>query len=321
MPWSLDDDRLVAHRRDVRAARRARAHDGRDLRDAGGGHRRLVEEDPAEVLAVGEDLVLQRQVGAAGVDEVDARQAVVQRDLLRAQVLLDRQREVRAALDRRVVGDDHDLAPVHAPDARRRSRRPARRRRRGRARRAARARGTALRGPAAARRARARAACRATRGARRPPARRPRGRARAAPPSPRAARGAPPRWPRRSCRPAGPSCSRTTLMPARAARRARPRSPRRPRWRAGAGRSRPRSRHRRRSRGRPGPSRSARRRACGSSGARPSNALDVARDLDERAEVDAGRDAHLVQHPDEVLGRDVARRARRDGAAAELADA
>ena len=116
-PLVAHDDGLVAHRRDVRAAGGARPHDRGDLRDAGRRHRRLVEEDPAEVLAVGEDLVLQRQVRAAGVDEVDARQPVVQRHLLRAQVLLDRQREVRAALDRRVVGDDDDLAPVHAADA------------------------------------------------------------------------------------------------------------------------------------------------------------------------------------------------------------
>ena len=73
-------------------------------------HRRLVEEDPPEVLAVGEDVVLQRQERAAGVDQVDARQPVVERDLLRAQVLLDRHRVVGAALDGGVVGDDHALA-------------------------------------------------------------------------------------------------------------------------------------------------------------------------------------------------------------------
>jgi hypothetical protein len=103
-----DDDRLVAHRGDVGAARRARPHDARDLRDAELRHRRLVEEDPPEVLAVGEDLVLERQERAARVDEVHARQPVVQRDLLRAQVLLDRHGVVRAALDGRVVGHDDD---------------------------------------------------------------------------------------------------------------------------------------------------------------------------------------------------------------------
>ena len=82
-----------------------------------GRHARLVEEDAAEVIAVGEDLGLQRQKRAARIDQVDARQAVLERDLLRAQVLLHGHRVVRAALDRRVVGDDQHLAARHAADA------------------------------------------------------------------------------------------------------------------------------------------------------------------------------------------------------------
>ena len=77
-----------------------------------GRHPRLVEEDAAEVVAVGEDLVLQRQEGAAGVDEVDAREAVLLGDLLGAQVLLDRERVVGAALHGGVVGDDDALAAL-----------------------------------------------------------------------------------------------------------------------------------------------------------------------------------------------------------------
>ena len=113
---ALHDHRLVAHRGHVGAAGGARAHHDGDLRDPGRRHARLVVEDPAEVLAVGEDLVLQRQVGAARVDEVDARQAVLRRDLLGAEVLLDREREVRAALHGRVVGDDHALAALDDAD-------------------------------------------------------------------------------------------------------------------------------------------------------------------------------------------------------------
>ncbi len=82
------------------------------------GHLRLVEEDPAEVVAVGEHLVLQRQEGAAGVDEIEARQPVLRGDLLRAQVLLHGQRVVRAALDGRVVRDDHALRALDDADAR-----------------------------------------------------------------------------------------------------------------------------------------------------------------------------------------------------------
>ncbi|CAM3728322.1 hypothetical protein NOZE110980_12625 [Nocardioides zeicaulis] len=111
------DHRLVGHRRHVGAARGARAHHAGDLRDAAGRHVRLVEEDPPEVLAVGEDLVLHRQERTAGVDEVEARQAVLRGDRLGTQVLLDRHRVVGAALDRRVVGDDHALAARHPADA------------------------------------------------------------------------------------------------------------------------------------------------------------------------------------------------------------
>ena len=113
----LDDDGLVAHRRHVGAAGGARAHHDRDLGDALRAHVGLVEEDPAEVLAVGKHVVLARQEGAAGIDEVDAGQAVLQRDLLRAQMLLHRHRVVGAALHRRVVGDDHAFLPVDAADA------------------------------------------------------------------------------------------------------------------------------------------------------------------------------------------------------------
>ena len=80
-------------------------------------HLRLVEEDAAEMVAVGEDLGLVRQVRAAAVDQIDARQPVLLGDLLRAQMLLDRQRIVSAALHRRVVADDHHLPARHAADA------------------------------------------------------------------------------------------------------------------------------------------------------------------------------------------------------------
>ena len=112
-----DDHALVAHGRHVGAAGGARPEDGGDLRDRCLRHRRLVVEDPAEVLAVGEDLVLHRQEGTAGVDEVDARQPVLQRHLLSAQMLLHRHRVVGAALDRGVVGHHDALAAGHPPDA------------------------------------------------------------------------------------------------------------------------------------------------------------------------------------------------------------
>src|SRR3954452_4722981 len=53
----------------------------------------------------------------------------------------------------------------------------------------------------------------------------------------------------------------------------------------------------------------------------PEVRLDRARDLQQRGEVDAGLDHHLVQHGDDVLRGDVAGRTGRDGTAAELAEA
>ena len=109
---------VVRHRRDISAARGAGAHDDRDLRDDEGRQPCLVEEDAAEVVAVGEDLGLQREECPPGVDQVDARQAVLTRDLLSPEVLLDGQRVVRAALHGRVVRDDDALAPLDDADAR-----------------------------------------------------------------------------------------------------------------------------------------------------------------------------------------------------------
>jgi hypothetical protein len=113
----LDDDRLVRHGRHVGTARRAGTHDDADLGNAQRRHVGLVVEDAAEVVAVGENIVLGRQVGAAGVDQVDAGQAVLLGDFLGAQVLLHRQRKVGATLHRRVVGDDHAFDALHPADA------------------------------------------------------------------------------------------------------------------------------------------------------------------------------------------------------------
>ncbi len=113
-----DDHRLVAHRGDVGAACRAGSEHRRDLRHARCRHPRLVVEDAPEVVAIREDLVLHRQERPAGIDEVHAGQPVLECDLLRAEMLLDRERVVGAALDGRVVADHHHVSAVHQPDAR-----------------------------------------------------------------------------------------------------------------------------------------------------------------------------------------------------------
>src|SRR3546814_5085361 len=58
-------------------------------------------EDAPEMVAVGKDLVLMRQVRAARIDEIDAGQAVRLGDLLRAEMLLDGHRIIGAAFYRR----------------------------------------------------------------------------------------------------------------------------------------------------------------------------------------------------------------------------
>ncbi len=117
-PGSANDHRLVRHRGHVRASGGAGAHDRRDLRDPERGKASLVEEDAPEVVAIGEDLGLEREERAARVDEVEAGEPVLSRDLLSAEMLLHRQRVVGAALDRRVVGDDDALAALDDPDPR-----------------------------------------------------------------------------------------------------------------------------------------------------------------------------------------------------------
>ena len=70
------------------------------------------------MVTIREDVGLHRQERPARVDEVDARQPVLERNLLRPQVLLDGEGVVRAALDRRVVGDDHAGSPLDDADTR-----------------------------------------------------------------------------------------------------------------------------------------------------------------------------------------------------------
>jgi len=108
------DDGFVAHRRDVSPAGRARAHHNGDLRNIERRQAGLIVEDPPEMIAVRKDFVLQRQEGAPRVDQVQAGQVILQRDLLGAQVLLHRHRVIGAAFDRGIVGYDQTF---HTRDA------------------------------------------------------------------------------------------------------------------------------------------------------------------------------------------------------------
>ncbi len=105
---------VIAHQRQIRAAGHAHAHDGGDLRNAHRRHHRVVAEDAAEIVGVGEDIFLQRQKDAGRIDQVDRGDVVVDGDVLRADDLLRRHREERAGLHRRIVDDEHDQAALHA---------------------------------------------------------------------------------------------------------------------------------------------------------------------------------------------------------------
>ena len=78
------------------------------------GQPRLVREGGA---AGDEQLGLIHQVGAAGFDHRHHRQLLIERDLLQAQGLLHAEWRHRAALDRRVRGDDHAAHAGHVADA------------------------------------------------------------------------------------------------------------------------------------------------------------------------------------------------------------
>ena len=110
----VDHDDVVAHAGHVGAAGGRVAEDERDRRHAGRGQAGEV----AEALPAGdEDLGLVGEVGAARLDEVDQREAVLPGDLHRPQRLRHGRRRARAAADGRVVGDDHALGVLDDTDA------------------------------------------------------------------------------------------------------------------------------------------------------------------------------------------------------------
>ncbi len=116
-PAPLGHQQLIAQHRQIAAAGHAIAEDRRDLRHAGGGQDGVVAEDAAEVVLIGEDLVLQRQKYAGRVHEVKQRQAIVEGDALGPKDLFDGQREEGAGLDGGVIGHNHRLPAGDSADA------------------------------------------------------------------------------------------------------------------------------------------------------------------------------------------------------------
>src|SRR5207249_8550019 len=108
---------VIAHHRQVSAARHAHSHDGCDLRDSHGAHDRIVAEDAAEVVGIREDVLLQRQKNARGVHKINRGDAVLHGDILRAYDLLGRHGKEGAGFYRGVVGDQHDQSAAYATEA------------------------------------------------------------------------------------------------------------------------------------------------------------------------------------------------------------
>ena len=75
------------------------------LADLDSETRRLLNDKQSmAALRLAEKAASLHPKSAAAVDEIDAGQPILERDLLRAQVLFDCERVVRPAFDRRVVG-------------------------------------------------------------------------------------------------------------------------------------------------------------------------------------------------------------------------
>ena len=108
---------VIAHDREIRAAGDAHAHDGGDLRDAHGAHDRVVAENAAEIVSVGEDVFLQRKKNAGGVDEINCGDAIFDGDILRANYFFRGHGEEGAGFYGGVVGDEHERAAADAGQA------------------------------------------------------------------------------------------------------------------------------------------------------------------------------------------------------------
>src|SRR5882757_1383276 len=104
---------LVRECGNIRTACRAAAEHRRYLRQSRRRHPALLKEGAAEMIAVWEDAILLRQIGATAIHQIDARQPVLEGNLLHAEVLLYGLLEERASLHGRIVGNDRTGYPGH----------------------------------------------------------------------------------------------------------------------------------------------------------------------------------------------------------------
>jgi hypothetical protein len=67
----------------------------------------LIKKDAPKVIFVREHLGLQRQENPTGIHEIDGGETVLECNLLGSQMFFDRDREIGAAFDRRIVRGNH----------------------------------------------------------------------------------------------------------------------------------------------------------------------------------------------------------------------
>src|SRR5208282_1731532 len=114
---ALGHEDVIAHDGKISAAGYAHAHDGGELRDAEGAHDRVIAEDAAEIVGVGENVFLERKKNAGGIHEINGGDAIVNGDVLRANDLFGGHGEEGAGFDGGVVGDEHEHASGNAAEA------------------------------------------------------------------------------------------------------------------------------------------------------------------------------------------------------------
>ena len=115
MPWVTHDDGLVRHRRHIGAARVVQEPITTAIcAMPAGRHRRLIVKNPAKVLAIRKNLGLMRQVGASGIDQINAGQPILARNFLwRANASLPSSDNQVPPLMVEIVADDDAFATRH----------------------------------------------------------------------------------------------------------------------------------------------------------------------------------------------------------------
>src|SRR5581483_4962093 len=112
----------VTHHWKIGASTHTHAHEGRNLRNTHSRHDSVITKNAAKIVNVRENIFLERQESAGGVDQIDGRNMVFNSDVLGADNLLNGHREKCASLYRGIVHNQHEQSPVDPSQARNHSR-------------------------------------------------------------------------------------------------------------------------------------------------------------------------------------------------------